>query len=45
MRFLSIDYAIARAFDHVDHASFIAKLQREFNMPTMLLSLYVRFVI
>jgi hypothetical protein len=34
VRVLFIDYA--KAFDHVDHTTFITKLQREFNLPIIL---------
>jgi len=42
VRILFIDYA--KAFDHVDHTSFIVKLQHEFNVPTILLKWIYAFL-
>ena len=42
VRVLFIDYA--KAFDHVDHTRFIDKLQRDFNVPTILLKWLCSFL-
>jgi Reverse transcriptase (RNA-dependent DNA polymerase) len=42
VRVLFIDYA--KAFDHVDHTKFIAKLRHEYNVPTILVNWLCSFL-